>query len=268
VKKLTPLGQVFYGIAMAGVGFQQYFYADFPPMILPPSHGWIPGLSFWAYFTGTLLIAAGALIAFGKKARAVSLALGGILLGIFCLYYIPYQILVDPNYRHLGEWGSAEKELALAGGAFVIAGSIHSNPLRDGKKSFLLKFLERLIPWGGIFFSITMISFGIDHFLYTEGISTLVPGWISNHIFWTYFAAVALIGSGIAIIFKVKLNLIATLLGIMILLWLIMLHIPRAITQPTAEMGNEVTSAFSALAFIGIAFVIAGTSKSNVGSTN
>ncbi len=36
-------------------------------------------------------------------------------------------------------------------------------------------------------FSITMISFGIDHFLYTEGIATLVPAWIPNHIFLDLF---------------------------------------------------------------------------------
>jgi uncharacterized membrane protein YphA (DoxX/SURF4 family) len=72
---------------------------------------------------------------------------------------------------------------------------------------------------------------------------------------------VALIGSGIAIILKIKLRIIATLLGIMIFLWFIFLHIPRAIAQPFVDKGNEVTSAFSALAFCGIAFVIAGSKK-------
>jgi hypothetical protein len=43
--------------------------------------------------------------------------------------------------------------------------------------------------------------------------------------FWTYFAGVALIGSGIAIILKFRIELIGDLLGIMILLWFI-IHIP------------------------------------------
>jgi hypothetical protein len=43
----------------------------------------------------------------------------------------------------------------------------------------------------------------------------------------------------------------------MILLWFIILHIPRALANPLTNNGNEVTSAFSALAFCGIAFVIA-----------
>jgi uncharacterized membrane protein YphA (DoxX/SURF4 family) len=183
---------------------------------------------------------------------------------MFCFYYIPYELFVDPYYKNLGVWANGEKELALAGGAFVIAGSFPDSNAHVQKKPLFTKLLEKLIPVGGIFISIIMISYGIDHFLYTEGIATMVPAWIPNHIFWTYFAGVALIGSGIAIILKIKLKVIATLLGTMILLWFIFLHIPRAIAHPFLDKGNEVTSAFSALAFSGIAFVIAGSHKRSI----
>ena len=56
-----------------------------------------------------------------------------------------------------------------------------------------------LLILGRIFFSIMLIVFGIDHFLYTEGVAKLVPGWIPGPVFWTYFGAVALIGSGVCI---------------------------------------------------------------------
>jgi len=60
---------------------------------------------------------------------------------------------------------------------------------------------------------------------------------------------------------KIKIGLIASLLGTMIFIWFIFLHIPRVIASPFAYMGGEVTSAFLALAYSGIAFVIAGASK-------
>ena len=107
----------------------------------------------------------------------------------------------------------------------------------------------------------TIISFGIDHFLFAQEASTRVPSWIPGHLFWIYFGGVALIGSGIAIILKIKIELIAGLLGTMILSWFIILHIPRVIASPFADMGGEVTSAFIALAYSGIAFVIAGVAK-------
>ena len=262
MEKLIKLGRIFYGLAIAGIGFQQIYYADFHPMTFPPQHAWLPGLAIWAYGTGAALIIAAGAIVFEKSGRTVALILGGIFFAIFCFYYIPYELIVDPYYKHLGEWGSAEKELALAGGAFVVAGSFPTYVANAQKKSLFIKVLEKLIPFGGIFFSITMISFGIDHFLYTAGIAPMVPAWIPNHFFWTYFAAVALIGAGTAIVFNIKLNIIATLLGTMIFIWFIILHIPDAITHPFTDKGNEVTSAFSALAFSGTAFVIAGIRKS------
>src|SRR6185295_4969355 len=135
-------------------------------------------------------------------------------------------------------------------GAFVIAGSLHAT-----NENGLIRFLGKLIPFASIVFALPLISFGIVHFLQAEGVSTMVPSWIPNPIFWTYFAGVALIGSGIAIILKIKLRLVATLLGAMIFSWFVILHIPRVFNSPPAYLGSEITSAFLALAYSGIAFV-------------
>jgi hypothetical protein len=102
-----------------------------------------------------------------------------------------------------------------------------------------------------------MIVFGIDHFLYTEFVATLVPCRIPGLVFRTYFAARAPVSSGVAIILKTKIRLIGILPGIMLIIWLVNLHIPGAVVDPYMDNGNEVTSVFEALAFSGIAFVIA-----------
>jgi hypothetical protein len=253
---LSNVGRIFYGIAIAGIGFLTIYYNDFPYMLIPPKHFWIPGLVMLAYIFGALLILAGACIVFEKKTSPISLLLGSVLLLIFCFYYIPYEFMASANYTQFGEWENAAKELALSSGAFVIAGCYskqNENPL--------IRFLTKLIPLGAIFYSITIISFGIDHFLYAKEASDYVPSWVPYHIFWMYFTGLALIGSGIAIILKTKRGLIAALLGTMIFIWLIILHVPRVIASPSADMGGEVTSAFLALAYCGIALVIAGASK-------
>jgi len=50
-------------------------------------------------------------------------------------------------------------------------------------------------------------------------------------------------------------------LGTMIFTWFIILHIPRVIASSLSDMGDEITSALLALAYSGIAFVIAGATK-------
>src|SRR5258706_2336275 len=253
---LSNVGRIFYGIAITGMGFLTIYYHDFPYMLIPPKHSWIPGLVMLTYISGTMLILAGACIIFAKKTRSISLLLGTVLLLIFCFYFIPYEFMASSNYMHLVDWENAEKELALAGGAFVMAGCFS-----EKNENSLNRFLRKLIPFGAILFSITMISFGILHFLYAKGVSDYAPSWVPNRLLWTYLAGTGLIRFGLAIILKIKRGIAATLLGTMIFIWFIILHMPRVIVSPVAYMGSEVTSAFLALAYSGIAFVIAGATK-------
>lgn len=78
-------------------------------------------------------------------------------------------------------------------------------------------------------------------------------------MFWAYFAGTALIASGIGMIVRVKARLAATLLGAMILTWILILHIPRAIADPYSDVGNEWTSTLEALAKSGVAFILGET---------
>jgi len=253
---LFNTGRVFYGIAMAGTGFQIIYYRDFPYWLLPAKHSWIPGLAMVAYIFGIMFVLTGACIVFEKKTRTVSLLTGTVLLLIFCFYFIPYQFMASSRYMHLLQWENAEKELAFCSGAFVIAGGYS-----EKNQNFFYRSLGKLIPFGPILFSIPIISFGLLHFLYAKDVADYVPSWVPNHMFWTYVAGTALIVSGIAIILKMKSRLAAALLGAMIFIWLIVLHVPRVIASPVAYLGSEVTSAFIALAYSGIAFVIAAITK-------
>jgi len=253
MENCSRAGRAFYAIGIILLGIQQFIYADFRPVFLPEWPLWLHN-PVWAYLAGTGLVVAGVIILFSRKATTTPIVLGGMFLFFFLAFHVPYQFFISQNSFHWGLWTNALKELAFAGGAFVIASSLIDDPLYAGNKTALFLL-------GRVFFSITMIVFGYCHFLYTDFVVKLVPSWIPGSVFWTYFAGVALIGSGIAIIFKIMLKQVALLLGIMIFLWFILLHIPRAIADPHMDKGNEVTSVFQALAFSGIAFVIAEMGK-------
>jgi hypothetical protein len=210
-------------------------------MLLPPGHSWLTNHVLFIYISGALLFLAGACIIFEKSMVPISLLLGTVFLLIFCFYFIPYELRTSANYMHFGKWENAAKELALAGGAFVL--------------------VRKYVLFGTILFALTIVSFGIDHFLYAKEAADYIPSWIPNHLFWMYFTGSALLGSGAAIMLNIKPRLFAALLGTMIFIWVIILHIPRVIASPIADMGGEVSSAFLALAYCGTAFVIAGTAK-------
>jgi len=235
------------------MGLQTICYCDFPYMMIPPKHTAMPGIIILTYVFGIVLVTSGVSIAFRKKIKPISLMLGVVLLLIFCFCFIPYEVIANPNYLQFGEWENAEKELALSGGAFVIAGYFSGSPYKV--------FFAKLIGLGPILFAMAIICFGTDHLLYLKDAADYIPSWIPGHTFWACFTGIALIGSGIAIILKIKRGLMATLLGTMIFSWFLLLHMPLVIASAFTHKGSEVTSAMLALAYSGIAFVIAGETR-------
>lgn len=256
METLKKVSRIAWCIGLAGMVIPQLFYNEFGSNFFPAWPG-LPGVAYWAWLFTIIVVAACFAIVIDSQARLVALLLGVLLLFMYCFGDIPYELMIDPYNNHLGSWADGLKELALAGGAFVVAGSVQT--ATKAAPSSLLKTLEKLIPLGRIFFSVMIVLYGYAHFLYTKPISTLVPHWVPGAMFWTYFAGAALMCAGIAVIFKVRLRITAMLLGIMILIWLIILHMPMAFTDPFGNKSNSLVSTFSALAFSATAFLIAAT---------
>jgi len=264
MEKLINPSRIAFCIGLAGMVIPQFIYKEFGPNFLPPWPG-LRSVNVWSFVFSTVVLMACVAVIFQKYGRLASLLLGTLLLATYIIGYIPFELLLEPHKNSLGSWSDGLKEPALAGGALIIAGSF---PVTwDKKKSFIVKLLKKLIPLGPLLFCTTIILFGIGHILYTNFISTLVPIWIpGNPIFWTYFAAIALIGSGVSIKIGFKRRLAAILLSIMVFVWLFIIHIPLSIVDPSGRKSNYIIGAFSALAFSATAFIIAATTKVKVKS--
>lgn len=245
---LKNIGKTFYGIGIAGIGGLQFIYPWFRPVLLPIPAEETQNLTALVYVSGLALIAAGLYIAFGRTVKSAALFLGSTLLLFFIFGHLPNRIIHNPGI--VGAWTDALKLLALSGGAFMVAGKFLANSLPR-----VLNLADKITPYGKYFFGLMLVIFGIDHLLYTEFVKTLVPGWIPGPVFWTYFGAVALIGSGLAIFLGFKPRLIGLLLGTMLFTWFVILHIPRALVAPVTDNGNEWTSVFQCLAFAGMALL-------------
>ena len=242
--------RLFFAIMLVGLAGQQFYYGDFMPVLVPPFVTRFPGEILLVYLLNVILIVVAAGIVLNKQARTLALGLAGLFLALVLFCHIPYELWVDPNSSSIGAWNQALKESAMAGGALMVAGS------------YLGGF-----GYGRIFFAVTMIVFGTEHFLYAEFVQFLVPGWIPGHLFWTYFAGVALIAAGIGFILRVQVRLAGLLLGGAIFIWFLVLHIPRAVVAPVSDKGNELASVFESLGFSGICFLIADSYTRQPAST-
>ncbi|HKX29810.1 MAG TPA: hypothetical protein VJ302_19120 [Blastocatellia bacterium] len=253
MKELTTFGRSGFALAIMVFGVQHFSYRDFVTRVVPWMPGWLPGHSVLAVLCGALLIALGALILSGRAARPAALLLGLGLLASFALLHLPWAI-VNPDQG--GLWTNAGKALALAGGALLTAGSLpRTPPATAGRLENLLRPLEDLIPRARHLLSLFLILCGVQHFIYVDFVMSLVPGWIPGPRFWTCFTGVALIAGGLGISFRPTTRLAAALSSLMIFLWVMLLHIPRALAD--LHNSNETTAVFEALALSGTALLIA-----------
>jgi uncharacterized membrane protein len=252
---MVSIGRIFYAIGLIGIGIQHFIFADFIPVIVPAWPSWIPGRPFWTYAVGAVLVAAGVAMLFNIKGRTVAVYTGVAFLTMVVIGHIPVQLAGSPGI--LAVWNNAFKALSFCGGAWVVAGSLGEWTQRK------TSFFGRAMPIGRLFLPVMLVVFGIEHFLYTAFVVTIIPAWIPGKLFWAYFAGVALIAGGAGMIFRVYARLAALMSGLMMFLWVLLLHIPRAVADPRGSLGNEWTSVFEALAYSGVAFMLAALPTTN-----
>ena len=154
-----------------------------------------------------------------------------------------------------GNWTSAGKALVFFGGSFAIAATFP--PLQRATPGGWRRFAngsDAFVRLGRYCLGSFLILCGMQHFKFLAFVATLVPAWFpGNAVLWTQFAGVLLLIFGVGLLFARTAELAALLTGLMIFSWFWIVHLPRVRTSV-----SDGIAVFEALAFSGIAFVIAG----------
>lgn len=233
-------GKLFLAISIIAIGIVHIVSGHFPVGLLPVAAS-VPAKQTLAYLTGSLMIVAG-ILALVKKYAAYGAFLAALLfLLALLLIHVP-KVLAEPN--NPSEWAAAIEVTCILGGTLILLG----NTSKDGG--------TKLIKAGTYLFAIGLLVFGVQHYMYAQFVASLIPAWIPARLFWDYLVMVAFFASAISFIIWKLTRLAGGLLGLMFLIWVLILHLPRVIANLHTE--PEWTSLFVALAFSGIAFLIAG----------
>jgi uncharacterized membrane protein len=254
MSKLIVPGRIMFALGIIALGILQFFAKDYI-VARPPSPQWsaqIPGKLAWAYISGVILIISGLAIAVRIKPNRVALFIGiFILLFSFFLRHLPEMIGL--GFEGILWSINAYKSFVFFGGALLVAASFYIQEGRNSSGTFSNK---RLIAIGIICLSFFLIIGGAAHFKFHEFVPMLIPDYIPAHTFWTYFAGAALIAGGIGLIFKQTRRWAAALSGLMIFLWFLLLHLPRAFATP--DVYDEWMGVCESFTFSGILFLVAG----------
>jgi uncharacterized membrane protein YphA (DoxX/SURF4 family) len=244
------VGRCFLGLAASGSGALQLVIGQ-PVRLFSTGGGESP--SAWPYIVGVVLLAAGCAIAAGRRVRTGAAVLAGLILMSLVVASLP-RLLANPWVAHL--WTNPLKSAALAAGAALLVAAPTTAPIRSASSPRAVRRVERVAAAA---LAVFLLACGAQHFVYADFVGTLVPSWIPGHRFWTYMTGVALIAGGAGILVPRARRLAATLSSLMIFLWVLLLHIPRAVAGPAHAF--ETAGVFEALAISGIALMIAATAR-------
>ena len=115
--------------------------------------------------------------------------------------------------------------------------------------------VDKIMPFGRLFFAIPLAVFGSEHLTATASIATLVPRWIPAPTFWVYLVGLAFLCAALSIAVLVQARLAAALVGMTLLTFVLTMDIPAVVANPRNRFFWAL--ALRQLAFSGGAFAFA-----------
>ena len=234
-------GKVLYAIAILAIGIIHFLFKNFPIGLLPVPSA-TPFREILIFASGGVLVVSAILLLIPKYVTQGAIAASITWVVFLLLVHLPKLFM---NINNGSEWTGTFEVTALLAGACMLITSQNMVSFKIGRYLFI----------------IALIVFGIQHYLYAAFVATLIPGWIPAHLFFTYLTMAAFIATAISLLINRFVQVSTCLLGLMFILWVLCLHLPRAIMAPKVE--PEWTSLFVALAMCSIALIASGSQTNN-----
>lgn len=115
---------------------------------------------------------------------------------------------------------------------------------------------------GRYIYAIPFAVFGLFHFMNANAMAGMVP--IPGGVFWVYLTGLAFLAACVSFIIEKKVRLAGTLLGILLLIFVLTIHVPGIIGAETDQQSQmSMTNLLKDLVISGGAFYIAGTYTEN-----
>jgi uncharacterized membrane protein YphA (DoxX/SURF4 family) len=116
--------------------------------------------------------------------------------------------------------------------------------------------LDKIVALSSLCFAVPLAVFGAEHLSAARGIMQGVPKFMPWPLFWAYFVGVALMAASLSIATKIQVRWSGLLFGIMMFLFVAMLHLPRALASPRDRIAWVIV--FREMSFAGGGWILAG----------
>src|ERR1700719_251823 len=92
--------------------------------------------------------------------------------------------------------------------------------------------LDKIVVLSNLCFAVPLAVFGAEHLSGARFIMLAVPPYMPWRLFWAYFVGFALLSASLSIATKIQVRWSGLLFGVMMFLFVAMLHFPRVLASP------------------------------------
>ena len=234
----------FFSFAIIALGIETLLCAGYESIspgssqFVVPVIPWLPVIPWAAYMVGIIWILCGIGLLSKRTLRPSTIVIGSLMFLLTLFLDVP---------RNAADIAGISLRTRVFE-PFTIASIALLLPGKDALPGYIIRGSRLLL-------ALSLIVFGVDHFLALKFIATLIPVWIPWHEFWVAFFGAGLVAAGLSI----GINLLARwaygLTGVMFGIWVVTLHLPRTLGfygVPGARSDpNEWSSLFIAVAIWG-----------------
>jgi uncharacterized membrane protein len=220
--RIASAGHAFFAAAMIWLGAMGLAKGDFV-QVWQPVPTWVPAREALAYLCAFISLACGIGLLWQRTAAVASRVLFASLMVWLLVLRLPNLFFQTPLVLVAWTFSSTAVMVAAAWVLYVwFAGD------RDRPR------LGTLAGDGGLriaraLYGLSLIPFGLAHFMYVDATTVLIPGWLPWHVAWAYFTGAAFIAAGLGVTLGVVPRLAAALSTLQMGLFGLIVWVPRVL---------------------------------------
>ena len=220
--RIASAGHALFAAAMIWLGAMGLSKGDFV-QIWQPVPNWVPAREVLAYLCAFISLASGIGLLWQRAAAVAARVLFASLMVWLLILRLPNLFFQTPVVLVAWTFGSTAVMVAAAWVLYVWFAGDH-----DRKR--LGWFADDVgVRIARALYGLSLIPFGLAHFMYLDATTVLIPHWLPWHVAWAYFTGAAFIAAGLAVTVGVFARLAAALSTLQLGLFGLIVWVPRVL---------------------------------------
>jgi uncharacterized membrane protein len=226
--RIASAGHAAFAATMIALGIMGLVRGDFA-QIWQPVPNWVPARIVLVYLCALISLGSGIGLVWRRSAPVASRVLFATLLIWLLVLRLPNLFYQTPVVLVAWSFGATAVMVAGAWVLYVWFAGERDRPrlgfVADARGLRVARFL----------YGVSLIPFGLAHFMYLNATTVLIPNWLPWHVTLAYLTGTAFIAAGLAVCIGVRAQLAAALSALQMGLFGLIVWVPRVLAGTVNE---------------------------------